>query len=262
MKQMAQLTEKLQYLNEILDDKTYITGEIYLIINLINCKSYIGQVVSHRKNHDKYRPFGHTKRFKDHVSEALCQTKHKQCNYLNNAIRKYGVENFTVELICRCELSEIDQYEEKYIDQYQTLYPDGYNLTTGGKGKFYVAIVKNNNILPAEKPAYSHTDETKKKISVALRKTLNKPESRMRAVKNAQNIRDKKKLAKFANCLIDHDNLEQYIHPVISRETGEIYYFKVYIDGTLTRFTGPSETPEALKLRAINFLKQLPSISA
>ena len=43
----------------------------------------------------KYRPYGHAGRFRCHISEAF-STKKNQSHYLNNAIRKYGVEDFVV----------------------------------------------------------------------------------------------------------------------------------------------------------------------
>ena len=74
---------------QIIDDKTKIYGEIYLIQCLVSKKCYVGQTLSHRLQHKRYRPFGTEGRWKDHVSEAINNTKKKQCTYLNNAIRKY-----------------------------------------------------------------------------------------------------------------------------------------------------------------------------
>ena len=76
-----------------------VLGEIYCMTNTVTKKQYIGQTVSHRKNRIKYRPFGYIGRFNDHISEALNNTKKKQCTYLNNSIRKYGKDIFTVKLI-------------------------------------------------------------------------------------------------------------------------------------------------------------------
>ena len=98
-------------MNDILTDKSKILGEIYIIRNVITNMNYIGQTVSHRKNHQKYRPFGYVGRFKDHVSEAICNTKKNQCWYLNNAIRHYGKEAFAVELIHVCNVNdEVDRF--------------------------------------------------------------------------------------------------------------------------------------------------------
>ena len=81
-------------MNEILIDNTQVKGHIYVITNISTNKQYVGKTLSHRKNHNKYRPFGYIGRFKDHISEALCNTKKKQCNYLNNSIRQYGKDQF------------------------------------------------------------------------------------------------------------------------------------------------------------------------
>lgn len=108
------IEHKEQYLSDLLDTVDNVTGEIYMIINLTNTRMYIGQTASHRMNRNKYRPFGYRKRLTYHISEALCQTKKNQSMYLNNAIRKYGTDNFVVELILRCELFETDRYEQYY----------------------------------------------------------------------------------------------------------------------------------------------------
>lgn len=49
------------------EEKSNITGHIYLMTNIITKKYYIGQTRSHRLNKSKYRPFGYKKRFDDHI---------------------------------------------------------------------------------------------------------------------------------------------------------------------------------------------------
>ena len=121
-------------MSQIITDKSQVIGHIYLIERIgKKSKYYVGQSVSHRKNHGKYRPFGYEGRFRDHVSEALCNTKKKQCWYLNNAIRRYGKDAFNVSLLETCALTNMDEREQYYIQEYNSLYPNGYNLTTGGK---------------------------------------------------------------------------------------------------------------------------------
>jgi hypothetical protein len=51
-----------------LDEFSKIKGEIYKIVNKTNNKIYIGQTRTHRKNKNKYRIFGYTSRFKDHIN--------------------------------------------------------------------------------------------------------------------------------------------------------------------------------------------------
>ena len=110
--------------NEILplESRSKIFGLIYIIKNTETGLNYVGQTVSHRKNRGKYRPFGILGRFKDHVSEAINNTKRKQCSYLNNAIRKYGSTSFQVELLEVCALECLNLREQHYIATLDTLF--------------------------------------------------------------------------------------------------------------------------------------------
>jgi hypothetical protein len=125
-----------KYCNTIIDDKEKVVGELYLITNNITKKQYVGQTLSHHKNHERYRPFGYLGRFNDHLSEA--RSRPEKQTYLKNSIRKYGDENFSSQLIKRCKFEEVDDLEVHYIMKYNTLYPNGYNLTVGGKNAIYI----------------------------------------------------------------------------------------------------------------------------
>ena len=103
--------------------------DIYIIINLINGKEYIG--ITKR---------GYLNRFRGHINSSK-QKNNKRGNYvLYKAMRKHGVENFKVEL-----LEQVDTFEEakvkeqEYISALRTYYKDllswGYNMTRGGDGK-------------------------------------------------------------------------------------------------------------------------------
>lgn len=83
-------------------------------------KSYVGQT--------KYTA---EKRWKQHVNEANCKQFH-QCRALNEAIKKYGGDNFILEILLECSNDELNDWEEEYIESENTLYPNGYNLTRGG----------------------------------------------------------------------------------------------------------------------------------
>ena len=135
----------LELSNQILDDPTKRYCEIYKILNHTTGKIYVGQSVSHILNHKRYRPYGHEGRFRCHISEAF-STKKNQSHYLNNAIRKYGVEDFIVELIEYCEMSNADERETHYIKELNSLFPNGYNLKNGGS-------------------VFTHSDESKKRVS-------------------------------------------------------------------------------------------------
>ena len=108
-------------MSEILNDNSQVQGQIYLITNIKTNKQYVGQTLTHRKNRNKYRPFGYIGRFNDHISEAICNTKKKQCTYLNNAIRLDGKDAFTVELLLTSSKEELDSFEEQYIKLYHKI---------------------------------------------------------------------------------------------------------------------------------------------
>ena len=97
-------------------------GYIYKITNLINNKCYIGQTI---KNIEE--------RWNRHKRDAF-NKKNYNYNYpLYKAFRKYGLENFSFEIIEECNISELNEKEIYWI-QYYDSYKNGYNQTTGGKG--------------------------------------------------------------------------------------------------------------------------------
>lgn len=99
--------------------------EIYLITNSKNNKKYVGQVI-------KYR--GYKQRFSEHLSAAYYSGN---LTKLHSAIKHYGPEAFSVELIeTDIPESAIDSKEIYYIKKYNTFYLDGqgYNMTQGGQG--------------------------------------------------------------------------------------------------------------------------------
>lgn len=91
---------------------------VYLITNLINNKKYVGQT---RGSLDK--------RWKRH-----CWKTKKNKYYLHRAIKKYGKNNFKVEILHSCSsFEEMDNLEKKFIKLYDCRHPNGYNLTYGGQ---------------------------------------------------------------------------------------------------------------------------------
>lgn len=94
-------------------------GYIYKIQNLINDSIYIGQTVKtaekrfqqHRNNYDK-----------PYFSQLT----------LYKAFKKYGLENFSFEVIEEIENEKLDEREKYWIDYYDS-YKNGYNMTLGGR---------------------------------------------------------------------------------------------------------------------------------
>lgn len=109
-------------------------GKIYKITNTKNDLVYIGCTISSLD-----------KRFVEHLSRCF---KSNYKSKLYNSIKKYGQENFNIELIEECELGDMYEIEKKYILQYNS-YNKGLNSTIGGEGCL----------------GYTHSEEIRKKIS-------------------------------------------------------------------------------------------------
>jgi group I intron endonuclease len=100
-------------------------GEVYCITSPSN-KKYIGQcvkILSSGKN------WGYLNRWKQHISDS--KNGKDYCRLLNNAIRKYGSQNFIIEIVKECNIIDLDYYENLYINTFNTMTPNGYNLISG-----------------------------------------------------------------------------------------------------------------------------------
>lgn len=89
---------------------------VYCIENKINGKKYIGQTT--RKL---------LLRINSHYNSA--KTKKRQCVFIQNAIKKYGKENFIITILDSSATSqlELNKLENFYIRSNNTLFPNGYN---------------------------------------------------------------------------------------------------------------------------------------
>lgn len=98
-----------------------LKGKIYCISNKINNHQYVGKTVRTLED-----------RFADHLRESNKDRAENRPLY--NAIKKYGKENFYIELLEEVELKDIDNKEQYWISKLDT-YNNGYNATIGGDGK-------------------------------------------------------------------------------------------------------------------------------
>ena len=96
-------------------------GYIYKIINDINDKVYIGKTVNSIE-----------KRWKEHCFDSKKRSFEKRPLY--NAMNKYGIEHFYIELVEECSEDILDNREIYWIEYYHS-YSNGYNATFGGEGK-------------------------------------------------------------------------------------------------------------------------------
>lgn len=245
-----------KYINEILDDETKIVGEIYLITNIINNMKYVGQTRSHRLNHNKYRPSGYLQRFKDHKSEAKVDENKK--NYLKNSMRKNSIENFTILLIKRCILTELNTQEQYYINKFNTLYPRGYNLTIGGTSTIHIPVkyTEDNNFTFEFKKERRmiQTIETRKKISESLKISCNTEKNKEKRVNLSIEQHNLNRIKIFEGVKIDPTKIENYIR---TKKNHGKTRFIITIDNKQTSFYSKNEDDEIVKQRAYNFIKTL-----
>lgn len=115
-----------------------LTHIVYLIINKINQKKYIG--ISTKTFYERY----HRKRWTQAVTNR----------YLKRAIKKYGFENFEVYLLEANvnNLNKLNELEISYIKNFDCLVPNGYNFLQGGE-------LRNHNIKSRETMAKTRRPE-------------------------------------------------------------------------------------------------------
>ena len=130
-------------------------GYIYKITNIVNNKVYIGQTTS------KYP----TKRWREHKYYSRDLDRH-----LYKSMRKYGLSNFTFEVILKCKTKESLAFSESFcIMLYQSHLRDcGYNIKIGGEN-------------------HKQTKETRRKISESHKRNNIRPSKE--ALENATKAR-------------------------------------------------------------------------
>lgn len=187
--------------------------------NIVDKKDrYVEIYVLKSKTSGKYRRYGAEKRFLCHVSEAFSK-KRNQCHYLNNAIRKYGKDDFIIDIIEKTSLGKSDDIESKHIISFNTMFPNGYNLKLG------------------------------------TRTTRLSEEGRKRVSKGVQNYYYDKKLSRFTNVVVEEDKIDTYIRP-LKRKTVQYGYY-VYIQQKKADFGGTHISLDESYTAAKDFLFEL-----
>lgn len=130
-------------------------GIIYKVTNLINGKCYIGKTV---------------KTLERRKTEHCSKNNQIKNSYLRNAIKKYGKEHFSWEVIEKCLKEDLNWREKYYIQEYKSLVTEnGYNLTTGGDGASYgeLNVSKREDVkekLRVKNTGFKHSLETIEKM--------------------------------------------------------------------------------------------------
>ena len=109
-------------------------GYIYLITNILNKKKYVGITINDIKD-----------RYAQHIFQAKKTSNIKSIEY---AMFRNSKDNFKLELLKVCSISQLRDEEIKLIKKYNTRVPEGYNMNSGGTGGAIVsAKILYNKIL-------------------------------------------------------------------------------------------------------------------
>ena len=100
---------------------------VYIITNQINGKQYVGLTTKTIQS-----------RLTRHIYDAKREDRNKGSLLLTRAIRKYGKENFKIDLVSNDFLSiqELKRGETAAIKSFNTLAPNGYNLKIEEENNF------------------------------------------------------------------------------------------------------------------------------
>ena len=160
---------------------------VYLITNKINGKQYIGATITKLNE-----------RWNRHVCDSL---KERDGQSLHSAIRKYGKENFTIEVLEEHpdENHVFNVLESKYITQYKTHGSQGgYNMTNGGDGWLGMKhSEETKEILRQKSTGRIFSEEARAKISAAHKGKISsnrgKPKPKMSLAKRGKYKTDEQK---------------------------------------------------------------------
>ena len=182
-----------------------IIYSIYKFVNKINGKCYIG--------------------FTKNVKKRLNEHRLSRDNtYFHNSIKKYGIENFSFEIIYQSKDGQHckDVMESYFINLYDS-FNSGYNLTHGGEGLL----------------GFNHTETTKNKMRKPkseihiqnLKKSRNKREDRpMLGKKHSDET--KQKMSETRKGIQNNKNKKQLLTPdglfASVTEAGKFYGHNVY----------------------------------
>lgn len=121
-------------------------GYIYLTTNKINGKKYIGQ----------------------HTKETFDKSYYGSGIHITRAIKKYGKDNFTCEVLDWAETKEeLDELEIEWIAKSDAIHSDEYyNIAPGGGGVGSGEFNPNYG-KPSPMRGRKHTEESRKKMSEA-----------------------------------------------------------------------------------------------
>jgi group I intron endonuclease len=238
------INKTYKQMDTILLDASGVRGVIYCVEHITSGKKYVGQTRSHRLNHGRYR---------SHISEATCNTKHKSGHLLGVDIRQYGTESFCVSTLEVCDIDFLDDREIYWIESLNTIYPNGYNLSPGAHRPSALPVMPNPTVLATPRQrggCISRSAETRAKMAERGKAFSNQQEVRIARSASANEQHTLQKIARFDGVSIDANNLDQYIFTKGKRVF-------VRVSAREASFTGVGTTQEENIKRAKEFLSSL-----
>ena len=89
----------------------FIKMVIYMIRHKLTRKIYVGKT---------------TRTLEERINEHLRNSRN---SYIDRSIKKYGFENFEVEILSKCDtIEELNEREKFWIKELNSKFPNGYNL--------------------------------------------------------------------------------------------------------------------------------------
>ena len=143
---------------------------LYRITNRLNGKIYIGQTVD-----DKRRWIAH---------QSYAKNPERTGQYIHRSMSKYGIENFTYEVIdFAFNRWQADCLEENYIQRYESRDKNkGYNRAPGGN------VAWQSGLPPEAYPMYGkhHTEKSRRQIGVKQLGKVNDEVSKLKMSASAK----------------------------------------------------------------------------
>jgi hypothetical protein len=168
---------------------------VYLIKNEVNNKKYVG-ITKHSIE----------SRFEDHV--RCSKSLNKERRLLYQAMKKYGSENFKIEMLEECESGKIYEAEQKWIKHYRSNdYGYGYNMTAGGEGCVDREYSEETLLKMSESLKLQRSKMTKEQKK-ALTSSANKNKKGSKESEHSRQLKSKAQKARFSK--MNADELKEH----------------------------------------------------